>query len=551
MRTKACPGSLATGRIRWALLLTLLACTGAMAQTIGGKAGLVGAVAPHFRMIPLDPSFSPNGPVGGVPFCVSGSLGTVLCNPPNFIKTAYNFPRSSGPEGISGAGQTIVIVDAFGSPTLQSDLDTFDATFNLPATKLDIRCGPTWTGAATDNCPVKTIADLSNAPNAALCGATGWAEETTLDVTQSHALAPGAKIVVIVANDCFDQNLNTAEAAAVSQESLEGSVMSQSFGEPEDYVGCVTVDPNTLACTSSDPTIKANADATWRSATRKRWTIIASSGDDGANEDLRVLGTIELTPSWPATSPLNLAAGGTQGQPYGGQYGPPPGPGGVFSCPAFTFCNTGLVIINGGLNGCQTAARPGVPSSCIPVVYGGEAAWNEFNSLGEVGVSTGGGVSALYRRPNFQNELPDEFTTLLGAEVPASGRLTPDVSFNSAIHGGVLAYLGFLGRWAVFGGTSAASPAWAAIIALVNQANGAPVGYITPQIYRLRGMGLGFGFGPIHDITQGNNSDFDGQFGVDGFTAGPGYDLTTGEGTPNVARFIQVMSALSQDQNQQ
>jgi subtilase family serine protease len=520
-----------------------------MAQTIGGKAAPLNAVSPHFRMITLDPSFDPNAAVGGVPFCFSGSKGTVLCNPPNFLKTAYNFPRSNGPGGISGTGQTIVIVDAFGSPTLQSDLDKFDATFNLPATKVDIRCGPTWTGAKTDNCPVKTIADLSNAPNAALCGAAGWAEETTLDVTQSHGLAPGAKIVVIVANDCFDQNLNAAEAAAVAQRSLEGSVMSQSFGEADDYVGCLTVDPNTGACTSSDPTIKATADATYQSATRRHWTIIASSGDDGANEDVRENGTIELTPGWPATNPLNLAAGGTQGQPYGGQYGPPPGAGISFSCPAFTFCNTGLVIINGGLNGCGTAARPGVPSSCVPVAYGGEAAWNEFNSFG-VSTSTGGGVSTLYGRPNFQRELPDEFTTLLGAEVPASGRLNPDVSFNSAIHGGVLAFLGFLngGTWAVFGGTSAASPAWAAIIALVNQANGGPVGYITPQIYRLRGMGLGFGFGPIHDITQGNNSDADGQFGVDGFLASPGYDLTTGEGTPNVARFIEVMSALSQDQ---
>jgi subtilase family serine protease len=545
MGTKARPSSFALGHICLGLLLTLLACTGAVAQPIGGNVGLLGAVAPHFRMIQLDPSFDPNAPVGGVPFCFSGSRGTILCNPPNFLKTAYNFPPSSGPDGISGRGQTIVIVDAFGSPTIQSDLDKFNATFNLPSTTVDIRCGPTWTGAASDNCPVKTVADLTNAPNAQLCGATGWAEETTLDVTMSHALAPGAKIVLVVANDCMDQNITAAEAAAVSQKRLEGSVMSQSFGEADDFVGCNAVNPSTGACTSFDPTIKANADAAYKSATSRHWTIIASSGDDGANEDVREFGTIELTPGWPATSPLNLAAGGTQGQPYGGQYGPPPGAGNTFSCPAFTNCNTGLVIINGGLNGCGTAARPGVPSSCVPVGYGGEAAWNEFNSFG-ASTSTGGGISVLYGRPGFQKGLPGEFTTLFGAEVPASGRLNPDVSFNSAIHGGVLAFLGFVGSgtWAVFGGTSAASPAWAAIIALLNQANGAPVGYITPQIYSLRGMGF---FSPFHDITIGNNSDADGQFSVDGFTASHGYDLTTGEGTPNVARFIKVMSALSQN----
>jgi len=531
-------GNFATKSVRPCLMmLLLLACTGTIAQ-IKGAGVIPGGVSPHFRMFLLDPSFDPNAPVGGAPFCSSASLGTILCYPPSHLQKAYHFP-STAAGGLSGQGQTIVIVDAFGSPTLQSDLDTFDATFNLPPTTVDIRCGPTWSGKRSDKCPVKKISDLTNAPNAAACGATGWAEETTLDVTMSHALAPAAKIVLVVADDCQDANLTAAEAAVVVQQTLRGSVMSQSFGEPEDLVGCIAVDANNH-CISFDPTIKSNADAAYMTATQNHWTIIASSGDDGANGDARVLGTFELTPSWPASSPLNLAAGGTQGQPYGGQYGPPPGSGGTFGCPAQTNCNTGLVIINGGANGCGTAVRPGVPTSCIPVAYGGEAAWNEYNIFG-LGTSTGGGVSMLYARPDFDQRLPTEFQTLFGAEVRASGRLNPDVSFNSAIHGGVLAYLGFLGRWGVFGGTSAASPAWAGIVALLNQAHGGPVGFITPTIYSLKGMGLSSAF---HDITIGNNSDTNGQSGVDGFTARHGYDLTNGEGTPDVSRFIQTMSAL-------
>jgi len=47
------------------------------------------------------------------------------------------------------------------------------------------------------------------------------------------------------------------------------------------------------------------------------------------------------------------------------------------------------------------------------------------------------------------------------------------------------------------------------------------------------------GAGPLHDITTGENSDTAGLFGVDGFKASVGYDLTTGWGTPNVAQFIQ------------
>jgi subtilase family serine protease len=181
------------------LLLLLLICTGSFAQHPVSRAN------PYVRLHPLDPSFDPNT-VGGVPFCSSGSLGTILCYPPSFLKKAYDFPPTTGKKGLDGTGQTIVIVDAFGSPTIQSDLDKFDTTFGLPATAVEILCGSTWTGALTDNCPVKTIADLTSAPFAGSCGAVGWASETTLDVTMSHALAPGAKIVLVVATRLIPQS---------------------------------------------------------------------------------------------------------------------------------------------------------------------------------------------------------------------------------------------------------------------------------------------------------------------------------------------------------
>lgn len=499
------------------LPLVLLGCLALLIALSGVSfaAPQPGTVSPHLRLHLLDPAFDPNATQGGAPFCTSGSLGTVLCYPPNFLKVAYDFPPTDGRNGLNGNGQTIVIVDAFGSPTLQSDLDTFDTTFGLPATKVQILCGPTWSGSSSDICPVNTIADLTTAPNSAVCGgAAGWAEETTLDVTQSHALAPGAKIVVVVANDCFDSSINDAEAAVVNQPKFRGSVMSQSFGEPDSQV---------------DPTVRSVADGIYWTATKNNWTIIASSGDLGANE----AGDTTLTPSWPATNPFNLAAGGTQGYPYGGQFGPPPGPGGVFTCPAHTNCNTGLVVINGGRYGCQSVDRPGVPTSCIPVGYGGEAAWNEADSIG-AGTATGGGISPFYTRPLYQFFLPDDFVTLFGTAIEnRRNRLNPDVSFNAAVNGGVLAYLGFLGRWAVFGGTSAASPAWAGIIALLNDANNRPSGFITPDIYAH--------WYDFHDIMVGNNSATGGQDGFDGFVAGPGYDLTTGLGTPSVSQFIRTM----------
>jgi subtilase family serine protease len=542
--------------------MTLLV-TPALASTVTTAVSAIHLNYVNPGAIPLSPDFNPDA-VGGVPFCHSGSLGTLICYTPNYLKTAYNFPSQTGKGALTGAGQTIVIVDAFGSPTIQSDLNVFDTTFGLPPATVTILCGPTWTGSASDTCPVTTIGDMFTATNAGLCGAPGWAEETTLDVTMAHGLAPGAKIVLVVANDCFDPSIYTAEQAVVSQPQYRGSIMSQSFGEPDDLVTCTTLNATGTGCMTYDPSLLNLPNSVFATATANHWTIIASSGDDGANENGRVLGTGELTPSFPSTSPLVLAAGGTQGNPYGGQYGAPPGPGGTFSCAAKTNCNTGLVIINGGPNGCTTALRPGVPSSCIPVGYGGEAAWNEFNYFG-LGTSTGGGVSFLYSRPFYQIGTPSTYTTLFGASVKATGRTTPDVAFNAAATGGWLSWTGFLndgvglcttspcpGDWVVFSGTSAASPAWAAVMAILDQAAGRPLGFVNPLIYLIGAIPALYNYA-FHDITVGNNSDTAGDntycfpgttfcvSNFDGFVATKGYDLTTGWGTPNVAHLAQLI----------
>jgi subtilase family serine protease len=328
------------------------------------------------------------------------------------------------------------------------------------------------------------------------------------------------------------------------------------------------VDPvlGVLYCTARDPTLLDLPNSVFQLAQENQWTVIASSGDDGANENTRAFGSGELTPSFPATSPLVLSAGGTQGNPYGGQYGAPPYTS-PLGCAPHTNCNVGLVTINGGEDGCGTAARPGTPTSCKPVGYGGEAAWNEFSTAvggGAPGLSTGGGVSYLYSRPSYQSDLPGSFTTMFGQRIEANGRLNPDVSFNSAVFGGFLVWLGFLPapRWGVFGGTSAASPAWAGIIALLNQAHNGPVGFINPAIYSMGAYYVGAERGPFHDITSGENSDTAGNFFgtycfaaapsppppqcttyFDGWQAGPGYDLTTGWGTPNVSVFINAIQS--------
>jgi subtilase family serine protease len=555
------------------LSLTLIV-TPAFASAVTSVVSDISAIHMNYvqpGLIPLAGYSGSNSPVGGAPFCHSGPLGTLLCYTPAFLKTAYDFPSTTGKHGLDGTGSTIVIVDAYGSPTVQSDLNKYDTTFGLPATTITILCGPTWTGAPTDNCPVKSIADFTTAQNASACSPPGWADETTLDVTMAHALAPGAKIVLVVANSCFDTDLYGAEMAVVTQHQYMGSIMSQSFGEPDDLVTCTQLDPTGTYCIARDPTLVNLPNSVYRTATNNHWTILASSGDWGANTAFPYTLTEELTPGFPATSPLVLSAGGTQGNPYGGQYGPPPGPGGNLSCPAHTNCNTGLVIINGGANGCTTAPRPAVPSSCVPVGYGGEAAWNEFDYFG-FGTATGGGVSSLYNRPFYQIGTPRTYTTLLGASVKATGRTTPDVSFNAAATGGWLSFVGYLngtapgvplcstvagcpGDWVIFSGTSAASPAWAGIMALVDQAAGRSVGFVNPALYLIGAIPALYSY-VFHDITVGNNSASNGEAfalffppstivpfpAMDGFVATPGYDLTTGLGTPNVAHLIQTLA---------
>jgi len=529
--------------------------------------------------IKLDSSFNPASvfnpavtPVGGAPFCSSGSLGTILCYPPAFVKKAYDFPTT-----VTGTGQTIVIVDAFGSPTIQADLNTYDSMFGVTPTTITKLCPPTFSGLATDTCPDTTTDFTDGSGIGAICDATGWGEETTLDVTQAHGLAPGAKIVLVEAATCFDVDLNAAEQAVVSQLSLKGSIMSQSFGEPDDLVGCNYLPCNITTPGVFDPTIRSNYNNIMNIAQSNGWTVLASSGDDGANEAYSAYGVAnpgqfgELTPSYPATNPNVLGIGGSQGQSYGGQYGTsnpsvlafPPGPSTPpLACAAGATCNTGLVTMTGGTSGCQTANRPGIPTGCSPTGYGGEGTWQEYNTFQKylppgARSSSGGGFSynyylnsetsgnftfmQTYSAPSYQNGLASSYALTNGTLVSRSGRATPDVSFDSAVVGGVLAYVGFsaplagLPRWEVIGGTSASSPAWAAIIALVNQVHGSPVGYINQAIYELAQSNLYTN--AFHDIKVGNNTDSPG-ITQNGFLAGPGWDPTTGWGTPDVANFV-------------
>ena len=397
-----------------------------------------------------------------IPFCGTPTA-PFICYAPSLIRDAYNFPSS-----LDGTGQTILIVDAFGSPTIESDLAAFDSLFGIPAPpSFTILC-------PEDGCPPYD----PNDPH----GQAGWAFETSLDVEYAHAMAPGANIVLVVGSTSSGNAVNSAEAAAIKR--YPGSIMSQSFGIPEIIVRANRFQLN-------------QAEKNYSAAQAAGITVLAAAGDAGATNGYSTANAL-----FPASDPLVTAVGGTQGDPY-----------------------------PGGLAGCDPTSE-----TCTGT-YGGEEVWNEA----VFGAATGGAPSLLFPVPSYQSGL-----TL--NESPLTARTTPDISYNAAVNGGVLVYISFLGPansgFYVVGGTSAGSPQWASIFALVNQCRAShskgPLGFANPAIYTLAGSSA-YG-ADFHDITVGNNHLVGTPVG---FTAVPGWDAASGWGTPNVAPLVPDLAGCS------
>jgi len=139
-----------------------------------------------------------------------------------------------------------------------------------------------------------------------------------------------------------------------------------------------------------------------------------------------------------------------------------------------------------------------------------ETVWND----GAAGGATGGGISSFFAAPSWQTGLSAQQTG--GTLVPLAMRGVPDVAGDADPETGYGVRID--GTDTVIGGTSAVAPLWAALIARINQINGAPAGYLNPRLYQSP-QGL-------RDITSGNNGNF---------AASAGWDACTGLGSPNGA----------------
>ena len=214
---------------------------------------------------------------------------SVPCYSPQEIRNAYGV-ASLLSAGYTGVGQTIIIIDSFGSPTIAADLHTFDTDNDLPDP-------PSFT----------VLAPLGNVPfDPTNADQVGWAFETTLDVEWAHAMAPGANIVLLTSPVSQTEGVQgMPEFLQLEQFALRyglGQVISQSWGATE----------NTLFTPAGRQVLSGFGDFYLRAAA-EGVTVLASTGDTGsANVELD--GTTFYpfpTVGFPASSPLVTAVGGT------------------------------------------------------------------------------------------------------------------------------------------------------------------------------------------------------------------------------------------------
>jgi len=311
--------------------------------------------------------------------------------------------------------------------------------------------------------------------------------EALLDVEYSGAIAPAATIVYV-----YSPNALLSLLYIIDQDLAP--VVSYSYG------GCEAA----ISAAGS----KADAyRAVAQQANVQGMTWVASSGDSGAAacepQGSSPAGVNGIQVNLPASVPEVTAVGGSEFNEGSGNYW-----------------------------GRYTGSPTPTALSYIP-----EMAWNDTAAEGGL-ASTGGGASIFFPKPSWQT----------GVGVPAgTARYVPDIALSASwTHDPYIVVFG--GQINLSGGTSAASPVFAGVLALLNhylvsnriQAT-AGVGNANLQLYRLAQTTQGV----FHDITQGSNivpcaSGTPNCTGTGryGYSAGAGYDLATGLGSLDVNNLV-------------
>jgi len=201
---------------------------------------------------------------------------TVCGYEPDQIRSAYGMSDAIA-AGIDGTGQTVAVIDAFASPTIERDLRKYSARHGLPAADL-----------TQYNAPVTPGSDIENQQ--------GWWGEETLDLESIHGLAPGATLVYLGARDNSGRGLLERFEFAVDGELAQ--IISNSYGTVGEKIA---------------PSGFAAWEAVFQQAAAMGIGSYFSSGDCGDNKDPDGLcgGAGYITTDYSASSPWVTSVGGT------------------------------------------------------------------------------------------------------------------------------------------------------------------------------------------------------------------------------------------------
>jgi subtilase family serine protease len=345
----------------------------------------------------------------------------LACYTPQLMRSAYNVPAQW-----TGQGQTIVIVDAYGSPTIEQDLAIFDQTFGLPDPDFEI----VYPGGRPTFNPQQHHDEA------------GWAFETSLDVEWAHAMAPGAKIVLVVGANNGGNVLNNAQQYVLDHHL--GNIMSLSFGADEAAI---------KGHGNANNIQMSQAHSIYVAAQAAGITVFASAGDGGASDGYPIANA-----GYPASDPLVTSVGGTN----------------LFMTDAGTYVR-------------ETVWNDGDPSLC------------PFGCTAGPFGATGGAPSTLFAAPFFQMPFTGSAMRQV-SDVSYNGSVYTGV----LVYVGFFGDPNQDGFYFV-GGTSAGVPQWAAVTAIINQATSHNQGYFNPALYAIASNAAKYAQA-FHDVTIGNNA---------------------------------------------
>lgn len=413
---------------------------------------------------------------------------------PSQLRGAYGIDNDSG----LGRGATVAITDAFDSPRLKEDANTYSQRHG------ESKFGPFQ--FQDRSFPETTDPNLIDE-----CGGNGWYGEQALDVEAVHAMAPAANVLYYGGATCFDDDLLAALAKVVHDN--DASIVTNSWGEPTFFVDPSCPPPDNV-CSTIDQDLVHAYETVFKRGAVQGIGFYFSSGDSG--DDLDAFGVKH--PEYPTGDPWVTAVGGTS--------------------LAVDRKNRRSFETGWGTSKWSLSADSKSWAQTVPFLYG-----------------AGGGFSQVFPQPWYQRDVVRHNPTggravpdigLVGD--PTTGMLvgeTQDFDLPSRFGPPGVHY----GEYRI-GGTSLSSPLMAGAQATAEGRS--RIGFANPLIYSLIWRGVYYDVTPQGDegnaradYANGENADDGVVYSVRTFdqdsslTTGPGWDDVTGVGAPTSRYFDQ------------